>query len=70
MNTTPNTIYASYTMDFTAQVHHAMRADGQWFVRCQDRTSWGYRWSAWRKTSPQSPNVYQGTGRKARLPKE
>lgn len=63
------TILAGFTGDYTGQVHYAQRADGVWFVRYQNRTPWGYRWSAWRRGGEPSGYVSQ-TNRKARLPKD
>lgn len=57
------------TADYSTKVHYAARADGQWFVRYQDRGPWGYRWGAWQATAAQDARAYRSTGRKARLPK-
>ena len=54
----------------SVQHHYAKRADGQWFVRYQDRSAYGYRWTAWRKCSAPSTwyaDPYLGL---ARLPKD
>ncbi len=65
----PNMILESYSMDYTTRIHHAVRADGQWFTRMQERhPQYGYRWTAWRATSVAGEG--HSTGRKARLPKE
>ena len=41
-------ILTSYTGDYTGQVEHAQRADGQWFRRSQYRDPrYGYQWKAW-----------------------
>lgn len=76
MNTTTmpaNEVFESYTMDYTAKVHFAVRADGQWYKRVQVRDPrYGYRFTAWRAcTTPDlsadgRPMIR--TGRKARLP--
>jgi hypothetical protein len=70
MTATANEILSGYTMDYTSQVHFAMRADGKWFTRFQNRSIYGYRWGAWRETvAPESERFLSRTGRKARLPK-
>ena len=62
------TVYEGTTADYTARIHYAMRADGQWFVRYQERDPrYGYRWGAWRQGG--APSVLRATGRKARLPR-
>lgn len=64
-----NAILSSYSMDFTMQIHHAQRQDGQWFRRIQFRDArYGYKWSAWRAV-PSGPEHGSPTGLKARLPK-
>lgn len=56
-------------MDFTMQIEHAQRGDGQWFRRCQYRdTRYGYKWSAWTPVAS-GPEMGSSTGRQARLPK-
>lgn len=67
MKTTTAAILESFTSDYTTIVHHAQRSDGQWFVRYQERSIYGYRWTAWRTTGG-SPDNGRDTGRKARLP--
>lgn len=64
---TAATILESFTADYTTITHYAQRADGQWFVRYQERSPWGRRWTAWRAT-PCGPDRGRDTGRKARLP--
>ena len=54
-------------MDFTTQIDYAMSEAGKWFMRFQNRTPWGYRWSAWRPGH--QPESLSWTGKKARLPK-
>jgi hypothetical protein len=67
--TVANEILSSYTMDYTSQIEHAMRADGVWFTRSQYRCPrYGYKWTAWRIASAPSGYTSQ-TGRSARLPK-
>ena len=62
-------ILESYTADYTTQIHHAQRSDGQWFTRYQNRDPrYGYRWGAWRKSV--APSGGRSTGRTARLPKD
>jgi len=64
-----NTILRSYSMDFTMQIEHAQRADGQWFSRVQYRdTRYGYKWSAWKPVGS-GPEHGSETGRVARLPR-
>jgi hypothetical protein len=41
-----------YTMDFTAQLEFAQRADGAWFMRSQERGIRGHRWGAWKMCLP------------------
>lgn len=68
MNATPNTVYETCSSDYTTLINHAMRADGQWFIRYQQRhPRFGYRWQAWRETA-MTPDRLRDTGRKARLP--
>lgn len=43
-------VFRAFSMDFTFEIHHAKRDDGQWFSRRQERTSRGYQWSAWGKS--------------------
>lgn len=63
-------ILETCTADYTARVHHARRADGQWYTRTQVRDPrYGYRWTAWRPTAV-APEHGRDTGRTARLPKE
>lgn len=66
--TTP--IFESYTMDFTAVIHHAQRADGIWFKRIQQKTNYGYGFTAWRRLDYQvtEPGFHKGSF--ARLPKD
>lgn len=65
-----STIHQSYSMDYTAQIHYAKRADGQWFTRCQFRDPrYGYKWGAWRACSAGMAEGSTPTERKARLPK-
>lgn len=65
-----NMILRSYSMDFTMQIEHAQRADGQWFRRCQYRdTRYGYKWSPWKETGSGPYGQSSETGRIARLPK-
>jgi hypothetical protein len=65
-----NEILRSYSMDFTMQVEHAQRGDGQWFRRCQYRdTRYGYKWSAWQPVANGPSGHSSQTGRAARLPK-
>lgn len=62
-------IFESHTMDFTARVQHAQRADGQWFSRVQSRhPRFGYQWTAWRPSAAAPAHASLGLGR-ARLPK-
>lgn len=44
-------IHETFTADYRNQIHFAKRSDGQWFMRGQDKTPWGYRWSAWKETA-------------------
>lgn len=64
-----NAILDSYTMDYTARVQHAQRADGQWFTRMQYRDArYGYKWAAWRPVAC-GPERFSQTGQAARLPR-
>lgn len=64
-----NEILESFTADYTGIIHHAMRADGQWFTRSRFKDPrFGYRNSAWRKIMS-APEKVRSTGRAARLPK-
>lgn len=38
----------TYTGGIHSLIQAAVREDGALFQRSQDRTPWGYRWSAWR----------------------
>lgn len=67
MKTTTAAVLESFTADYTTIVHYAKRSDGQWFVRRQERSIYGRRWTAWRETSS-GPEHGRQTGRKARLP--
>ena len=67
MKTTTAKVLESFTADYTTKVHYAQRTDGQWFVRYQERSPWGYRFGAWRQTSS-GPEYGRDTGRSARLP--
>jgi hypothetical protein len=69
MTATANRILRGFSMDFTMQIEHAMRADGVWFRRCQFRDArYGYKWSAWKPAT--APTAFTSeTGRTARLPK-
>lgn len=72
MTTAPvtNQILRSFTADYSSEVHHALRADGQWFTRMQVKdVRYGYKLTAWRPTSI-APDHSAPTGRTARLPKE
>lgn len=62
-------IWDGHTMDFTARVQMAQRADGAWFKRVQERSRWGYRWTRWTacRDAPR-PGFSEGS-RVARLPK-
>ena len=64
------TIYRTFSMDYTSESEHAQRADGQWFKRYQYRDPrYGYKWSAWQK-SPFLPERASVKGdRKIRLPR-
>ena len=65
---TANRILDGHSMDFTARLQFAMRADGQWFSRGQYRGHYGYTWSPWKASS--KPSTYTSdSGRTARLPK-
>jgi len=72
MNTTTKTetVYRTFTMDFTAEVHYAMGRDGRVFQRTRGR-GWGGRYqnSAWRVTSSSIPADATDTGRACRLPR-
>lgn len=60
-------VLETFTADYTTVVHHARRADGQWFTRCQERGPWGPRYTVWRKVA-YGPERGRETGRTARLP--
>jgi hypothetical protein len=65
----PNAILDSHSMDFTMRIQHAMRADGQWFRRLQERhPRYGYRWTKWTPV-PAPATVAPDSGFTARLPK-
>ena len=63
-------ILESFTGDYTGIIHHAQRADGQWFQRFQEKhPRFGYRWTAWSRTTS-CPDTARNTERGARLPKD
>ncbi len=72
MNATPNKIYETFSSDYTTPIHHAMRADGQWFTRMQVRDMrFGRKLTAWRKTAVAPDRLRElYSGATARLPKE
>lgn len=51
MSTKSPQVYRTFSMDFTFEIHHAQRGDGQWFTRTHEKTSRGWQWGAWRKSS-------------------
>jgi hypothetical protein len=64
-------IYSSFSMDFTFEIHHARRADGQWFSRHHEKAGgYGWRWTAWRKSSEPDFTRSRLTQNTARLPIE
>lgn len=64
------TIYRSFTMDYSSEIEHAQRADGQWFRRSQYRDPrYGYKWTRWSATSFLPERAYPKGQRKIRLPK-
>ena len=64
-----NQIFAGFTMDYTAQVHFAKNDGGVWFTRTQDRSPYGYRWTAWRRYCEPDFSRFRATEKKARLSK-
>ncbi len=72
MNTTQiETVYRTFTMDFTAEVHYGVARDGAIWTRTRGR-GWGGRYvnSAWRLTTKSEiPADAFNTGRKCRLPR-
>ena len=71
METEMTMIYQSFSMDFTSTIEHAKRDDGQWFTRSQYRDPrYGYKWSAWRKTTFLPERARPHAERKIRLPKD
>ena len=46
---------AKYAGGFTFKAQAAVRADGAIFRRVQEKTAWGYRWTAWRKSGSCDP---------------
>lgn len=67
---TPNEIHRTFTTDYTSEIHHAMRADGQWFMRYRVKDArFGYRNTAWTMTSMPPCERACATGRTARLPR-
>jgi len=74
MNTTTmtETVYRTFAMDFTAEVHYAVNSGGKVFRRTRGR-GWGGRYqnSAWRLSgASEIPADATNTGRKCRLPRE
>lgn len=69
-DTDMQTIYLTFSMDYTSESEYAQRSDGQWFSRYQYRDSrYGYKWSAWRATSLLPERASKKGERKVRLPK-
>ncbi len=45
--------FEGYTMDYTGQIQYAISDSGKTFTRSQFRDPrYGYKWSAWRETTP------------------
>ena len=45
--------FTGYTMDYTSQIQYAKSESGKVFQRGQYRDPrYGYKWHAWRETSP------------------
>jgi hypothetical protein len=65
------TVFESFTMDYTSSIEHAQRADGQWFTRSQYRDPrYGYKWTAWRKTTFLPERARPNGKRNVRLPND
>ena len=63
-------VFRSYSMDYSSQIEHAQRADGQWFTRSQYRDPrYGYKWTAWRETTFLPERASPDGERRLRLPK-
>lgn len=63
-------IFRSFTMDYTSQIEHAQREDGQWFSRSQYRDPrYGYKWTPWRTAGFLPERASPDGERNVRLPK-
>jgi hypothetical protein len=61
-------VVTTYSMDFTSQIQHARRSDGQWFRRTQYRDPrYGYKWGPWKASA--APEKQWGDMRSVHLPK-
>lgn len=64
------TIYRSFSMDYTSEREYAQRPDGKWFTRYQYRDPrYGYKWSKWQTTGFLPERASPKGDYKIRLPK-
>ena len=64
------TVFRTFSMDYTMEIHYALATDGRVFTRTRGR-GWGGRYqnSAWRAAGCDSiPEGAFNTGRRCRLP--